>query len=347
MFICPVAWAQPSLPVIHVSTFVLEPFVIEQDGRLNGFSVELWREIAARIHVQSDYRITPDVNATFQALRTGRADVAVSGLFYSAERDREFDFSYPIMEAGLRVMVRDSGQTTSANPLDGVIASLFSRTSAIWLGVALLLVVIIGHLVWLIERKQVVDAAQREPYYPGVFRTMYWAATTLMSQGDQPPRQWFARLLAVMWMFIGIIFIASYTAQLTTALTVQHIRGSINGPDDLPGKRVATLTGGSAVAYLERHGAEVRQYAQNRDVFQALLGGEVDAVVQGSAGLDYYAAHDGQDRVMMVGPEFQSNDVGFVFPVDSPLRKQVNGVLLAMREDGSYQRIYDKWFGTR
>jgi ABC-type amino acid transport substrate-binding protein len=29
------------------------------------------------------------------------------------------------------------------------------------------------------------------------------------------------------------------------------------------------------------------------------------------------------------------------------LRKQVNNTLLAMREDGSYQQIYDKWFATK
>ena len=49
----------------------------------------------------------------------------------------------------------------------------------------------------------------------------------------------------------------------------------------------------------------------------------------------------------MVGPEFNPNDVGFVFPVDSPLRRRVDGALLSMREDGTYQRIYDRWFGTQ
>lgn len=131
-----------------------------------------------------------------------------------------------------------------------------------------------------------------------------------------------------------------------TTLTVQHIRGEIDGPNDLPGKQVGTLAGGSAVAYLEAHGAVVRQYAQNRDMFQALLDGDVDAVVQGSAGLDYYATHEGKGQVRMVGPEFNANDVGFVFPVHSPLRRQVDSALLSMREDGTYGRIYDKWFGT-
>jgi polar amino acid transport system substrate-binding protein len=296
-------FAQNTSAPVRVSTFVLAPFVIEEDGNLSGFSIDLWNEIAARLHLQSTFQRASDVNAVFQSLRMDQADVAVSGLFYSAERDREF-------------------------------------------GVAVLLIVFAAHVVWLIERVQTSDPTSRVGYFPGVFRAMYWAATTLMSQGDQAPRHWLARVIAVLWMFVGIIFIASYTAQLTTTLTVQHIRGSIDGPNDLPGKQVATLSGGSAVAYLNAHGAVVRQYAQNRDMFQALLNGDVDAVVQGSAGLDYYATHEGMGQVRMVGPEFNPNDVGFVFPVHSPLRRQVDSALLSMREDGTYERIYDKWFGT-
>jgi polar amino acid transport system substrate-binding protein len=48
-----------------------------------------------------------------------------------------------------------------------------------------------------------------------------------------------------------------------------------------------------------------------------------------------------------VGPVFHKEDYGIVFQSNSPLRKQVNGVLLALREDGSYQQIYEKWFGSK
>jgi polar amino acid transport system substrate-binding protein len=339
------AWAQQAPATVRVGTFALAPFVMDQSGRVSGFSIDLWTEIAARLHLQSQYEDAPDVKALFQKLRMGQADIAVSGLFYSVERDREFDFSYPIMEAGLRVMVRGSGETVSVTPLRSLTGLLLSRNTLAWLGVALLFVVIAAHIVWVIERLQA-DEATREPYFPGIFRAMYWASTTLMAQGDQPPRKWIGRVLAVLWMFVGIVFVASYTAQLASTLTVQHIRGAINGPDDLADKRVATLKGGSAVAWLQAHGAQVVEYAQNRDVFGALNDGTVDAVVQGSAALDYYAAHEGKDLVKMVGPEFNPNDVGFVFPIGSPLRKRVNGALLSMREDGTYQRIYERWFGT-
>ena len=35
-----------------------------------------------------------------------------------------------------------------------------------------------------------------------------------------------------------------------------------------------------------------------------------------------------------------------MFQGNSPLRREVDHVLVSMREDGAYQRIYDKWFGS-
>jgi hypothetical protein len=71
------------------------------------------------------------------------------------------------------------------------------------------------------------------------------------------PRQWMARVIAVLWMFTGVVFVAFYTAQLTATLTVQQIQGSINGPD-LPGRRLGTTQGSTAAAFLMRRGGALQ-----------------------------------------------------------------------------------------
>lgn len=346
LMMAPYAHAQQRNATVRVGTFVIAPFVMQQNGQLTGFSIDLWTEIAARLHVQTHYDVEPNVNALFQTLRADQADIAVSGLFYSAERDREFDFSYPIMEAGLRVMVRDTGETEAVTPLRSLGALLVSRTTLLWFAAAVALAVIAAHVVWFVDYLHARKRGEREPYFPAIFRAIYWSGSTLLTQGDEPRRLWISRGMALIWMFVGIVFVASYTAQLTSNLTVQHIRGAINGPNDLAGKTVATLAGSSAVPWLHDHGAQVHEYARNREIFEALVKGDVDAVVLGSAGLSYVAAGEGKGLVKLVGPEFNQNDVGFVFPVNGDLRRRVDGALLAMREDGTYQRIYNKWFGT-
>ena len=48
----------------------------------------------------------------------------------------------------------------------------------------------------------------------------------------------------------------------------------------------------------------------------------------------------------MVGTVFQNADYGIAFRNSSELRKQADEALLKMREDGDYELIRDKWFGT-
>jgi ABC-type amino acid transport substrate-binding protein len=61
--------------------------------------------------------------------------------------------------------------------------------------------------------------------------------------------------------------------------------------------------------------------------------------------LRYYAVHEGAGKVKLVGPEFRKSDAAFVLPLDSPLRRKVNSALVTLHDDGTYERIYQKWFG--
>ena len=158
------------------------------------------------------------------------------------------------------------------------------------------------------------------------------------------PLDWLARVVAVFWMFTGVAFVASYTAQLTSKLTLQQIRGDIRGPEDLPGKFVGTVADTYAAEYLSEHAVRVKTFEKPDQLFQALLDRKVDAAVWESPILRYYADHEGKGRVSVVGPEFAHEPVSFLFPLNSPLRRQVDIVLIGLREDGTYKKLHRKWF---
>jgi polar amino acid transport system substrate-binding protein len=319
---------------------------MKQGSDLVGFSIDLWGEVARRLGVKSAYELAPDVRAGFDALRSETADIAVSGMFITTERDREFDFSYTILEAGQQVMVRESGRSGTTHPLRDLFDLLFSKMTLVWLAAGLLLLLVPAHIVWLLERRYKEGIIPTDSYYPGIFYALFWSGSTLLTQGENMPRQWLARVVALLWMFAGVVFVAVYTAQLTASMTVQQIRGAINGPEDLPGKEVGTITGSVSVKYLREHNAYVREFPQMEDMYQALIDRKVDALLFGAASLRYFETHEGRGLVRTVGPEFEKADVGFAFQDGSPLRREVNAALVAMREDGTYIRIYDKWFGS-
>jgi polar amino acid transport system substrate-binding protein len=321
--------------------------VIERQGQLSGFSIDLWNKIAERLQVKTTYQIAPDVRALLEEIRSGKADAGISAISITSAREKEFDFSQPMLNAGLQIMVRGKGESAGSNPLRDLLGLLFSKAILLWLGIALLMIIIPAHLVWWLEREYKDGIIPTRNYFPGIFYAMFWAAGTLATQADQMPRQWLARVIAVLWMFTAVVFVAFYTAQLAATLTVRQIRADISGPDDLPGKRVATTGGSTAAALVRELGAQLKEVSFIDEAFQALLDNEVDAVVFDAPVLLYYAANSGKGRVQMVGSIFRKEDYGIVFQPNNPLRRQVNNVLLVLREDGTYQQLYDKWFGSR
>ncbi len=340
------AWPQDLAPELRVATYVLPPFVMQKGDQLTGFSVDLLEEIAKRLKRKPSYKLAPDTKSCIELVRSGNADIGVSGIYFTTERDKIVDYTYPILEVGLQVMVRDSGRGAQSRPLRDWPTLLFSRSAVVWLFAALVAILIPAHVLWLLDRRNEDGVSPTKKYLPGIFHTMLWAATALVSQVQVMPRQWLARVVGLLWMFAGVVFVALYTAQLTALLTVEEIRGTINGPGDLPGRRVATLAESTSAVYLRKIEADVQEFPSTDEMYQALLDEKVDAVLLGSASLKYYSTHEGRGRVKLVGPEFDKNDVGFVVPLDSSLRKRVSNQLLELHEDGTYRRIYAKWFGS-
>ena len=339
------ALAQSQPTELQVGVYPIAPFVMKENGELTGFSMELWSAIAARLNVKSTYREAAEAAVLYADMRAKRIDLVASPVFITSERDEEFDFSHPVMETGLGIMVLDAAAAGSSDPLHDLLRIFLSPTSLVWLGVGLLFILIPAHIIWFLDRRSPDGIIPTEKYFPGIFHAMFWAASALVSQVQGVPGQWLARVFALVWMFGGVVFVAFYTAQLTSTLTVEKIRGAIEGPSDLPGKQVATIAQSTAEAYLRQEGALVQAFARPEQMFDALLEKKVDAVVTAAPVLFYYKSHEGKGRVRVVGPQFNRGQIAFLFQLDSPLRKRVNGALIALRENGTYQQLYEKWFG--
>jgi len=93
---------------VRALAVVTPPFVVEQGDHLTGFSIDLWNEIADRLKLETEYKVLPGVQGYYPAMKSKSADMVVSGVFYTKERDMEFDFAFPILESGLQLMVLES-----------------------------------------------------------------------------------------------------------------------------------------------------------------------------------------------------------------------------------------------
>jgi polar amino acid transport system substrate-binding protein len=326
-----------------VATRVIPPFVLSDKGKLSGFSIDLWQSIASQIGVDSKFVEYPKIGDLFSAVKEGKANAGIAAISITAERQQQFDFSLPMFAGGLQILVRNS--EANSNGIPNILQLFFSATLLQVIGLALLLIVVAAHIIWLLERNHK-EGMIAKSYFPGIFKASWWAAATLATQADEMPKGAVGRVVAIIWMFIGVLFVAYFTAAATTSLTVQQLQGDIKSVDDLPGKVVATTSGSTAAAYLKERRISVLEVPKIEQAYEALEKKKADAVVFDAPVILFYAANQGKGKVDVVGSIFREENYGIVLPNNSPYRKSINSALLSLKENGTYQALYDKWFGA-
>lgn len=119
--------------------------------------------------------------------------------------------------------------------------------------------------------------------------------------------------------------------------------------DDLAGMKIGTKIGSTSYDYLTENLGDdttITPYPGSGDMYMALLGGSVDAVFYDAPNVGYFSQTRGDDRVKVVGPLYEGQQYGIVFVKGSELVEPANEALAAMREDGTYDEIHSKWFGS-
>jgi polar amino acid transport system substrate-binding protein len=257
------------------------------------------------------------------------------------DREEKIDFSLSMFNAGLQIMTAQGTSTT----LGSIINTVFTPDLLRVFGLILLAIVLVGHIIWLNERKDNPDFPKT--YFAGVWEGVWQAGVSLatVGYGDRAPKTIAGRLGALMWMFIAIVLVAYFTGVVTSTLTVQQIQGSIAGPTDLPGKRVVSVEGTTASKWLTERGISHINVKTVEDAYPMLTEHSADALVFDAPVL-LYAANESNGNLKVVGPIFKQEQYGIVVQTGSPLRETINRTLLEIYSDGTYQQIYSKWFGA-
>jgi polar amino acid transport system substrate-binding protein len=328
---------------LRIVTRVVQPFVMKDGNSYKGFSVELWQAIAKQMNVTFRWVEVPTVKDILTTMADGKGDVAMAAISVTSQREQEFDFSQPMFDSGLQIMVRNDDQ--SGFGFMQIWTLLTGGAMPFLLSLLAALIIVPAHLAWFAERKHH-SRLFSESYIPGIFNAMWWATGAAAGQQPDHPRSTWGRILSSLLILISVVFMAYFTAAITSALTVQTLRGDINSPQDLVGRKVGTTIGSTASIYLKGIDVAAVEFEKIEHAFVALNNKQLDAVVFDSPVLLYYAATAGRHTVRIVGPMLRKENYGILFPRGSALRKPVNEALLTLRESGIYDAIYAKWFSV-
>lgn len=325
---------------LRVATKPLPPFVFLDGETPTGFSIDLWEEIARRLDLAFEWVEYETVGEILEAVETGAADVAIAGISMTREREGVVDFTHPFYDAGLQIMVPAQssfsfGQAFNQFRSPGMITFLLFGLIS---GLAM------AHFIYFTERRRNPDF--QRGYLHGLWEAVWWLLT-IVANGeypDKPTTSVTRRLMTIAFWLVGLLLVAQFTANVTSALTVQQLTSDIRGVEDLPGKRVVTVESSTSAMYLTDHGIRSLSVPNIDEAYNMLANDEVDAVVYDAPVLRYYSVTDGKGSANVVGSVFKPEKYGIALPADSPLREPINEVLLEMYQDGTLEEIENRWF---
>lgn len=253
------------------------------------------------------------------------------------------DFTQPYIESGLVIVAPINEINSSAWAfLKPFSVEMWFVTGAFFL--------FVGAVVWILEHR--INTEFRGPPSQQLVTIFWFSFSTMFFAHRENTVSTLGRGVLIIWLFVVLIINSSYTASLTSILTVQQLSSRIEGIDTLmTSNEPIGIQGGS---FAKTHLIEELNIAESRivslqhpeDYARALQrgpkGGGVAAIVDELPYIELFLSTS-CNKFKIVGQEFTKSGWGFAFQRDSPLAVDLSTAILGLSENGELQRIHDKW----
>jgi ABC-type amino acid transport substrate-binding protein len=336
----------PTAPrIVRVGVYEVPPFA-EPDAALKwkGFAVVLFEASAIQLQMVPEFRQYANIDDLMSAVEKGEVEAGIGNIMVTSKRLTQVDFSQPILDGGLRVMV-PSDRTHTLRRLwnglveDGHVQVLF------W---ALVGMLVLSVVVMAVLRR--LDQEFSKHWHEGFAEAMYHVVSVMMTgktsyKGKLGPA-WLGRVIASVWLVFGVASVAYFTSSITSVMTADTMSDAVHGPKDLPGRTVGVLTGSVGARYCAEHGIDVVTYDTLDEAARALADRVTDAVVSDAQSLEFYDVSHPQVNVAVVGEMFERRH--YAFPINraaEDLRRRIDVVLVGLREDGMLEQLRRRSFG--
>uniref|UniRef100_A0A0A9UF29 Uncharacterized protein n=1 Tax=Arundo donax TaxID=35708 RepID=A0A0A9UF29_ARUDO len=181
----------------------------------------------------------------------------------------------------------------------------------------------------------------------------YFTFSTLTFSHDQIIKSLHSKVVVVIWCFVVLVLVQSYTASLSSLLTAQRLQPSVTDPRQL-------LRNGDYVGYQNGSFVHVMlrrlQFDERKIKILSTLEEYAEALRKGSKHGGVSAIFDEipylnsfltqyRKEFQIVGPIHRTDGFGFVFPRASPLVPDLSKAILHITEGSEGFHIQKKWFG--
>nr|GLL23297.1 glutamate receptor 2.8-like isoform X5 [Ipomoea trifida] len=287
----------------------------------------------------------PDYDDFVNQVVFGKLDAVVGDITILSRRSKHVDFTLSFTEPGVITVV-------PVQQDDKKSAWIFLKpmSKELWMMTATFFV-FIGTVIWVLEHQE--NNEFQGPRHKQVGMIFWFSFSTLVFAHREKVISNLSRFVIIVWVFVVLVLTSSYTASLTSMLTVQQLQPTVTDVKDLikNGEYVGCRDGSFVAGMLRSKfgNIKLRNYTTLEEFDEALTrGSKNDGVAAIVDELPYLRLFLGKycGKYTIVGPTYKTAGFGFTFPKGSPLVPDVSREILSLTESDTLTRITDKWFGN-
>ena len=370
-----------------VTTIMSPPYsmVTQSEQQMNGndafegFAIDLISEIAEILKFNYTFKWVDDGAYGFRNKETGewnglmgellaqKADLAITDLTITYEREQAVDFSMPFMNLGISILYKKPQKKppdlfSFLSPLS---LDVWIYTAAAYLGVSILLFILARFSPYEWDNPHpCTEEAEVLVNEFSLCNSMWFTIGSLMQQGsDISPKAISTRMVAGMWWFFTLIMISSYTANLAAFLTVERMESPIESAEDLAKQtkiKYGCLDSGSTRAFfrdskiptyarmasfMESQKPKVFTGSNNEGVKRVLESPGQYAFLMESNSISYQTERNCE--LTQIGGLLDSKGYGIAFTPGSPYRVPISSAILRLQEKGRLHVLKNRWWKER
>ena len=299
------------------------PFVEKSPNGYSGLSIASWKMVNEQLQVPYEFKEYKNLASLLKGVEEGEIDLSVNPITVTDNRMKGMDFSQPYFISHTSVAKKKESNFFKQ------LGNFFSWEFFSIVGLLLLVILIFGTLVWFFERKK--NPEEFGGKFKGIMQGFWWSAVTMttVGYGDKSPRTTGGRVIGLIWMFMAVIIISSFTAGIASSLTVKSINEEITNIQDLERFDVITVRSSSSQELLDLYNLESELVNNSNEGLQAILDDRAQLFVYDEPILKYEIDRGNfSKKLEILGQSLKKDYYSYAFPKDSDLLETINPVLI-------------------